>query len=244
MITIAICDDNVQFACLLKQHLQRLCAYDVPERVDLRLAPPFFSADEVLAYLSENTIDILFLDIDMPSVNGFELAKTLCNVYPDTIIIFVSSYEEFVYSSFEYCPFSFLRKSHLDKELSPTLKRVIERCVLENESLLFDTIDQEVVLRVKDILFFEGQGNYFYIYTQCGKEYKCRGTMKSLEKMLERYDFFRIHSAYIVNMEHIESVRSNGYLIMKSQRQLNISKKRLSSFKSAYMQFIRRRVSK
>lgn len=244
MITIAICDDNAQFACLLRQHLQHLCAYNVPERVDLRIAPTFFSADEVLSYLEESTIDILFLDIDMPRTSGFELAKTLCSVYPDTVIIFVSSYEEFVYSSFEFCPFQFLRKAHLDKELPSTLERVIKKCVLDTETLLFDSTEAEVILRVRDIMFFEGERNYYTIHTISGKAYRCRGTMKSLEAMLEKYDFFRIHSAYIVNLEHIESISSRGYLVMKNERLLSISKKRASPFKSAYMQFTRRRVSK
>lgn len=244
MITIALCDDNTQFACLLRQHLQRLCAYNIPNRVDISIAPTFSSADEVLEYLQSNTIDILFLDIDMPKTNGFELAKALCDAHPDTIIIFVSSYEEFVYSSFEYCPFQFLRKAHLDKELEITLKRVIEKCVIGSESLVFDTTDGEILLRVRDILFFEGQKNYFYIYTAQSKVYKCRGTMKSVDALTEKYDFFRIHSAYIVNLEHIDNINSTGFLVMRNGKILSISKKRMQSFKGAYMEFIRRRVTR
>ena len=244
MITIAICDDNAEFASLLRAHLQRLCAYSVPERIDVHLAPTFHSAGEVLSYLEQSTIDILFLDIDMPRTSGFELAKTLCSVYPETVIIFVSSYEEFVYSSFEFCPFQFLRKAHLDKELPSTLERVIKKCVLDTETLLFDTADGDIVLRIRDILYFEGERNYYHIYTAGGRIYRCRGTMKELERVLEKYDFFRIHSAYIVNLEHIESIGSQGYLIMKNQKSLSISKKRASLFKHSYMQFTRRRVSK
>jgi len=244
MITIAVCDDNPQFARLLKQHLQKLCTYNLPDRVDYTFAPIFGSGDDVIEYLQNNTIDILFLDIDMPHTDGFCLAKMLCDTYPDTIIIFVSSYEEFVYSSFEYCPFRFLRKAHLSQELDITFQKVIEKCILNNESLLFDTTDGEVVLRVKEILYFEGQKNYYYIYTLSGKIYKCRGTMESVEKLTETYDFFRIHSAYVINHEYIESINYKGSLIMKNGKCLNISKRKLSAFKDSYMQFIRRRISK
>lgn len=241
MITIAVCDDNAQFAGLLSQRLRRLCAYKLPQNVDCTVAPVFTSANEVLSYLQNGTINILFLDIDMPDSNGFELAKILCDTYPDTIIIFVSSYEEFVYSSFEFCPFAFLRKEHLNTELDVTLSRVIDKCVLGNKSLLFDTTDGETVLRVKDILFFEGQGNYYYIYTLSSKSYKCRGTMKSVEKLTQGYDFFRIHSAHIVNHEHIESISGSGELMMRNGKRLSISKKRAAAFKASYMEFIRRR---
>ena len=152
MITIAVCDDNFQFAQLLKQYLQKLCTHSIPSRVDCRIAPIFNSGAEVLEYLQSNTIDILFLDIDMPHTNGFELAKILCDIYPSTIIIFVSSYEEFVYSSFEFCPFSFLRKAHLSKELDVTFQRVIEKCILSNEALSFDTTDGEILLRIKSTI--------------------------------------------------------------------------------------------
>ncbi|MBQ8392224.1 MAG: response regulator transcription factor [Clostridia bacterium] len=244
MINIAVCDDNMQFATLLTQHLKKLCAYKIPQRVDCRFAPTFSSAKDVLEYLKDNTIDVLFLDIDMPETNGFKLAEMLCESHPDTIIIFVSSYEEFVYSSFEYCPFRFLRKAHLTQELDITLQKVIEKCILNNETILFDTTDGDIVLRVRDIIFFEGQKNYYIINTVSGAQYKCRGTMESVEGLTSCYDFFRIHSAYVINHEHIESVNSNGYLVMKNKKILNISKRRMSAFKDAYMQFIRRRISK
>ncbi len=216
MISIAVCDDNPQFASLLTQHLKKLSAYKIPPRVDCRFTPTFGSATEVLEYLNDNTIDVLFLDIDMPKMNGFKLAEILCEAHPDTIIIFVSSYEEFVYSSFEYCPFRFLRKAHLTQELDITFQKVIEKCILNNETILFNTTEGEIVLRVKDITFFEGQKNYFLISTVSGKEYKCRGTMESLEGTAGDYDFFRIHSAYIVNLEHIESINNDGFIVMKS----------------------------
>lgn len=243
MITIAVCDDNVQFAQLLRQHLQRLCAY-APGRLDLKVAPVFTSAKQVLDYLQESTIDVLFLDIDMPGTNGFELAKMLCEVYPDTVIIFVSSYEEFVYSSFEYCPFRFLRKAHLTQELDATFQKVIERCTINNETLLFETTEGEVLLRVADIMFFESQRNYFYIYVTSGKIYKCRGTIKHVEQLTKGYDFFKIHASYVVNLSHIDTTQKGEHLIMKNGKFLSISKKRASAFKDTYMQFIRRRISR
>lgn len=244
MINIAVCDDNPRFAALLTQHLKKLSAYKIPQRIDCRFTPAFNSAREVLEYLKDNVIDVLFLDIDMPDTNGFDLAKRLCESHPDTIIIFVSSYEEFVYSSFEYCPFRFLRKAHLAEELDITFQKVIEKCVLDNESLLFYTTEGEIMLRVRDIIFFEGQKNYYVINTVSGAEYKCRGTVESVAEMTKHLDFFRIHSAYVVSLEHIESLCNDGYILMKNNQRLSVSKRRMSDFKNAYMQFIRRRISK
>ena len=177
MLTIAICDDNPQFAKILAKKINSLCAHNLPERVDCQIAPIFGSAENVLQFLQTQAIHILFLDIDMPKINGFKLAEYLCKHYPETIIIFVSSYEEFVYSSFEYCPFRFLRKSHLEQELLITFQKVIEKYLSDNEMITVLSTEGEQILRTKDIIFIEGQKNYFMIYTTAAKNYKCRGTM-------------------------------------------------------------------
>lgn len=243
MLTIAVCDDNPHFAMTLSKKLHELCAYNLSERIECQIAPTFNFADDVIGYLKYNPIDVLFLDIDMPKVSGFKLAEYLCEEYPDTVIIFVSSYEDFVYSSFEYCPFRFLRKSHLNQELPITFKKVIDKCLLDKETIAFDTTDGELLFRVKDIVYFEGQKNYFLIKTVSGNAYKCRGTLNSVEKTVEKYDFFRIHSSFIVNFEHIENVE-NESVMMKNGQRINIGRNKIGLFKSSYMQFIRRRIAK
>ena len=243
MLTIAICDDNPQFAKILSQKIHALCAYNLSEHIDCQVVPSFGSGEQVLNYLKKQSINILFLDIDMPIMNGFKLAEHIRQDSPDTIIIFVSAYEEFVYSSFEYCPFRFLRKAHLDQELPITFKKVIEKCLLDKEILSFNTTEGEVILRIKDIVFFEGQKNYYLIHTTSSTLYKCRGTMESVEQLVKKYDFFRIHAAFIVNEEHIENLSNDGLVTMKNKKVITISKRRMANFKDSYMKFIRRRIT-
>ncbi len=244
MLTIAVCDDNLTFAKMLTAKLTHLCAVHLPDRIDVQLAPIFTSASDVLRFMDTQAINILFLDIDMPVMNGFKLAETLGKNHPDTIIIFVSAYEEFVYSSFEYCPFRFLRKTHLDQELPITFQKVIEKCLSDHEIITVNSTEGEQILRTKDILYIEGQKNYFCIYTTANKSYKCRGTMDFAEEHVKNFDFFRIHAAYIVNEEHIDSIDNDGYVKMKNGKTIDISKRRFPAFKDAYMQFLRRRFSK
>ena len=244
MLTIAICDDNPQFANQLVKKIRELCAYHLPDRIDCRIAPAFGSGEDVLQYVKNHVINIVFLDIDMPKINGFRLASELKVKAPDTIIIFVSAYDDFVYSSFEYSPFRFLRKSHLEEELPVTFKKVIEKCISDEETLLFETIDGEILLRLKDIMYFEGEKNYYIVKMTSGKEYRCRGTMASVEERIKTYDFFRVHSAFIVNEEHIESIHEERYLTMKNGVLISISRRKLIAFKETYMQFTRRRFAK
>ena len=77
MLTIAVCDDNPQFANLLTQRIRALCAYYLPDRIDCQITPSFGSGEDVLRYIQGHVIKILFLDIDMPKINGFRLASEL-----------------------------------------------------------------------------------------------------------------------------------------------------------------------
>ena len=244
MLTIAVCDDNPRFAHQLAAKLRELCALQLPDRIDCGIAPAFGSGEDVLRYLQDHIINILFLDIDMPEINGFSLASSLRERYPDTIIIFVSAYDDFVYSSFEYAPFRFLRKSHLEEELPITFQKVIEKYMYDSEVMSFDTTDGEVLLRLRDIMYFEGEKNYYAIKMLSNTTYRCRGTMASIEERLKPYDFFRVHSAFIVNEEHIQSIHDKGDLTMKNGVTITVSRRKMAAFKEAYMQFTRRRFAR
>ena len=240
MITIAVCDDNIHFAGQLVEKIKNICAFRLPERYMIRTAPEMSSSAEVLAYIKVNVINILFLDIDMPGETGFQLAEKLGRLSPDTLIIFVSSYENYVFSSFEYSPFRFLRKTMLSEELEDTLIKAVERLMSDAETVEFRTERETVGIRVKDILYIRSEGNYYIV---CGAdfEYKCRGTMTQAGEIVERFGFFRINSGCLVNMERIKRFESPNKIILDNT-DLYISQRKVSAFKDAYMLFTRKRV--
>ena len=71
-----------------------------------------------------------------------------------------------------------------------------------------------------------------------GKQYECRGTLTSLENNLQDSDFFRVHSAYLVNLEHIERIMENGFILVENTT-IPIAQKRMQDFKRVYMEYIR-----
>ena len=240
MLTIAVCDDNLQFARRLVEKIRVMCATLLPERIICQVVAEFTTAEAVLAYLKNNDISILFLDIEIPKCNGFELAAQINIAYPDVIIIFVSAYDNFVYDSFSYSPFRFLRKSHLETELPEAFEKVIEKCIYNLDTMDFITTDGQATIRIKDILYIEGVKNYYIVHCK-NKDYKCRGTITSIEENTKKYNFFRIHAAYVVNMDNIEKTLNGCTIVMKNGDQLNISQRRYIDFKNSYMKFTRGR---
>ncbi len=240
MITIAICDDNIQFARLLANKIKSICAFKIPERYMCQVAIEMSSSKAVLEYIKENSINILFLDIDMPGENGFQLAEKINRLRPDTLIIFVSSHENFVFNSFEYNPFRFLRKAKLSEELEDALIKAVERHMTDTEVVTIKTDCETVELRVKDILYIRSEKNY---YAVCGVdfEYKCRGTMSQAGALVAKFNFFKINSGCLVNMERIKKFETPNRLVLDNTT-LYISQRAVKAFKEAYMLFTRKRV--
>ena len=243
MINFAVCDDNLHFADMLMKRIISVCVARLPETIEFSTAPVFHSAAEVLGYLEHHLISVLFLDIDMPDVDGFQLAKALVEDYPDILIIFVSAHDDYVYSSFEYSPFRFLRKSHISTELEPVLLKAVDKLISENATVRFDTTDGEQIVRLHDIMYLKADKNYYLMITISGRIIRCRGALNDIEEQLEKCDFFRVNPGFIVNEEHIDSYGKERYITMKDGTVIEISTRKSIAFKRSYMYFLRKRVS-
>lgn len=236
---IIFCDDNSQFLASLRSLVKKECSKIVASEQDYMIGPAFGSGHETMKYIRENHVDVLFLDIDMPGMNGFEVAKQLSEEYPRVKIVFMSAYDNLVYSTFDYYPFAYIRKSHMGKELPKLMTRIVDKIYEATTQLIIDTLVGEKSVNVNSIVYVESNKNYCNVYLIYGKKYICRGTLTSFEKMVEKYDFYRIHSAYLVNFEHIERILPNGFLLVDNAT-LPIAQRRLQEFKKEYMEYIRR----
>ena len=240
MIEFAICDDDAVFAKVMTNHLRKRFV-QLPDEIECNVQT-FLSANQVLNYMEKNPIHILFLDIDMPGKNGFELAEILQRRSPDTLIVFVSAYDSFVYDSFRFSPFCFLRKNHLKEELDGTVQRVLDKFLQSGQTKVFTTVYGDVKLRIRDIVYLESVKNYYEIHCEDKSVLRCRGTIASVETALSKYDFFRIHTAFLINMENIRQTGANRQIEMTDGTRLAVSMRKWKGFHEAYMEFSRKRV--
>ena len=239
MFNIALCDDNTQFLNLLEGNIRRECARLIPEELECSVGPSFGSAEDVLSYIKVNPIDVLFLDIDMPNMNGFDLAQILCKEYKETIIVFMSAYDNYVYDSFEFFPFAYLRKNCLSEEISRVLKRIVDKILEPTKQLTLYTKEGNLSFFVKDILYFESKHNYYIVHCTNRRSYECRGTLSQVEETVSEFNFFRIHSAFIVNLEYVDRIIDNSYVLIKG-RQLPVAQRRIVEFRKYYTEYTRR----
>lgn len=131
MYHIVICDDE-------KEMLNRI-GETIKERfIGLNIMADYiFLSDsrELISFIEEHAIDILFLDIDMPYFNGMEAARLITEKGLDTLLVFVTGYDSLVYQTFEYRPFGFIRKSFFADEIDGVITRLVNELIKRNEHL-------------------------------------------------------------------------------------------------------------
>ena len=239
MIRIAFCDDNPEYRAAFSKLLRKYCDRVFTSGERFEIVGAFESGEQALAFIAREPIDLFFLDIDMPGMSGFELAKVLNRDYKKTLIVFISAYDNFVYSAFEYYPFAFLRKERMENELPPLLLRVQKK---QNESarvITLNTAAGEMRVDADDILYAESERNYLTVHTSFHKTFSCRCTLTEFEEQVRSFDFFRIHSAFIVNLEYVDRTPEKGYLSVAG-KELPIAQRRVAECKRAYMDDTRR----
>ena len=165
---------------------------------------------ELMEYLENNHVDIIFLDIDMPYFSGMDIAGFINKNKLNTMIIFVTSHDSLVYQTFDYRPFGFIRKGYIDEELKPLVKRIVDE-LNDRKQELTVTKGQEITrISINEIIYIESFGNYLNIRTR-KEEIKIRETMTAIEQELKYKGFIRSHKGYIVNGNYIAKL-GNGQL--------------------------------
>jgi len=213
MIRAAICDDEVN----ILSHLHKRISEEFRDRGDKCSLDKFTSGEKFLETHREQPYDVVFLDIDMPQTSGFEVAEQVntLNTSDDTLIVFVTSHDELVYSSFKFQPFRFIRKAYLEQELPEIITAVMGEITKRTAEKKFTlrAKNGDVVIDLRSLEYIEIYGHWLLVHVKDGEPLECYGSLSDLEKELERYDFVRTHKSYLVNCACIYSIEKNQVIL-------------------------------
>lgn len=229
---IAICDDDIKFTEELKFQAEKGFAA-------LGLSPEFSVFSDSAEFISSfPECDAVFLDIDMPQVNGFEIAEAM-NRAGDSLIVFVTSYDELVYSSIKFRPFRFVRKSRLETEL-PEVLEALSKAILKRISgkrFRLRTNTKDVLLRVDEIKYIESFGHWLNIYTNDKNKIEYYGSLSEMEKQLAELDFVRVHKSYLVNLKYVYSIERMR-IILTDKTEIPLSRYKAETVKNRVKNYI------
>lgn len=234
-----ICDDNSDFVDTVKNEIDLYMADKRNYKTVI-----FNNAADLLSRFDEQMADVVFLDIDMPKINGFEAAACLQKRKEDIFIIFVTSHEDKVFQSYDYHPFWFIRKSHMHdlRVAMPKLLRKID--VEEDRKKLFFNLKAEnhiVEVDINTIMYMESNKNDIVLHDKIFGEKKIRCKMGSAEKQLYPFGIIRIQNGVLVNCRYISKITSRD-VILTDGTHLGISRSKIDFVKEEYQNFIRRTV--
>lgn len=237
---VAICDDNKVMSDFLNRHISNILQNN---HVDFHI-DSYCSGSKLKNVHVNNPYDILFLDICMPEVSGFDLAETIRSLSQKTVIVFVTSNEHLVFESFQYQPFYFIRKTSHDvmlQELEGTLNKLINIMKQYSSLELASAGEGKIYISAKEILYIECKGHYLHYITTFGKDIVVRGKLSEIEDVLHDLDFIRIHRSYIINMHNVFSIEKKGKSILLANNTcLKIGRNFEQYVEHNYMEFIRR----
>jgi DNA-binding LytR/AlgR family response regulator len=242
-----IVDDEPNAVSLLEMLIQQNTSWD--------LLAKCYDAREALAFLKSHTVDLVFLDINMPHLTGMEMAALL---HPSTRIVFTTAYSEFAAESYGFPTIDYLLKPITLKRFYAALQKIESAFAappspadlaaeakakaaasakagpLEEEYFFVKSGRTLQKILLKDILYFEGEKEYVRVVTPVHKLLVYR-RLKDIEEQLSA-SFARVHNSYIVNIARLESIRDNQVFV--GGKQIPISEK----FREAFMNRIKERV--
>lgn len=233
---IAICDDEKEIRELLGSKIQKLC----PDAI----INYYTTGKDVL---SAHTIpDILFLDIQMPEIDGMETARKLRKISKDAIIIFVTALEDYVFQAFDVGAFHYIVKPFNDEKLELILQNAIKQ-YLEN-SQKHTPFPKEKYIIIKNggnhtkifldkIIYAEVFNRKIVIYLT-DNEIEYYGKLSELEKLLGE-DFFRPHRSYLIHFKYV--VKYNASTIYMEKGKALMSKQNYSEFVKRYLKYNQRK---
>lgn len=231
MIKIAVCDDDKKFSARLKFLIDEYFAkQDIGSNVT--------SYNRGTVFLTEGIdCNAVFLDIEMPDMDGFEVAE---QIRSNTLIVFVTTHNELVYSSLKFRPFRFIRKAYLEEELPEALEAVNKEIARLNagSKFILKTRSGDVLLNINNIEYMEIYTHSIQIYTVNGEVLECYGSLSELEKQLKGFGFVRTHKSYLVNCRYIFSIEKNR-IVLDNKTEIPLSRYRVDTVRSKFSNHLR-----
>lgn len=241
MIKAALCDDNVAVTGQMEKYI-----YDIAQKHQLKVeCEIFFSGEALLENMQQgNYYDLLYLDIEIPGKqSGVDIANTIREKGWPVLIVYVSSYENYMKEICATEPFAFLSKPVNERELEDIFLKAVQRISRRPEYFSYSYQKHIAKIPLSSIICFESKGKMVFIHTveekvkkeEGASERKFYGKINEVERGLKNSNtcFLRIHQSYLVNYEYI---REMGFtqITLEDGRILQISKKRQKAIREQF----------
>lgn len=235
-LTIALCDDDPVFRGSMGKTLaQCFASHDIAIHIE-----ESGNARDLLAFLGHRSVDLIFLDIDMPQTDGIALGQQLRALGCSTDIIYVSNLDERVYEIFSVHPWSYIRKSRFSQELPGVIGEYVRTLRHRTGQLILQNTDGQVwAFGPEDILYVEAVGKIQKLLPADGNQpFLVRSALHDLEQKLIPLGFIRVHKGFLVNYRCIRKITSRS-VTLDNGAELPIGRDRLKQARESYLSLMK-----
>jgi two-component system LytT family response regulator len=235
MLKAIIVDDETDCCETIAQLLQTCCP-------DVEVTGIYHNGAEALAAILHRQPDLVFLDVEMPKMNGFEMLEQLPQVNFD--IIFTTSYDQYALKAIRFSAIDYLLKPIDRNELQKAVQKLTQRSqrtISKQVEILMQRIHQPAksiskialptmeglqMIPVETIIRCESEGNYTILLLKNKQKIIVSTVLKDIEEMLEDHSFARVHRSYLVNLNEVEKFvkGEGGYLVMSDGSTVDVSR--------------------
>lgn len=231
-LRILICDDDQNIIEQLKKYITEFFHHGKNRTWELQ---SYSSAEELLS--DAGAKDIVFLDVEMPGLDGIYAGQELKKKNPNTIIFIVTSYVEYLDEAMRFHVFRYLSKP-LDKQrLFRNMKDAIQLYNSTSLKIPIETKEGIFTVNAADIIFIESQDRRIIVYTLSKKFISVSG-MNHWIKALNSPCFFQTHRSFIVNMKYVSHFDHFLVYLCGDQYKAYLTKRKYSQFKESYLLFL------
>ena len=237
MISAIIIDDERHSCDALKMLLEKCCQ-------QVQVTAICYSGADALEKIRELKPELIFLDIELPGMNGFQMLEQIPKI--DFEIIFTTSYDQYAIKAFKFSALDYLLKPVDREELGKAVQKVLKKIspdISQQLEILLQKINQPSLpvqrialptmqglelVPVSSIISCSSNNNYTEFFLTDNKRILVSRTLKEIDDLLEEYSFLRVHNSHLVNLNAITRyIRGEGgYLIMTDGSTVDVSRSR------------------
>lgn len=231
MIRIAICEDEKDQQELLEGYIN-----EASKSLSLQYKLDIFSSGEELLESYSKDFDIVLLDIQLGEINGMDTARKIRLLDNKVEIIFITSLIEYALEGYEVRAYRYLVKPVKYENLKDNIINCIKEVEIKNKYIIVKEHGNQIKLDINEITYIEVQKENITIHTSI-KTYKTKGTMSNFEKDIDCSRFFRCHKSFLVNLDHVKSIKQY-VAILETSEEVPVSRYRFKETKEKFFELI------
>jgi two-component system LytT family response regulator len=239
-IKTILIDDERKALAILKNKLERLCP-----NVDVIAQTQ--NPKEGIELIKTLQPDLVFLDIAMPELSGFDVLKHFEK--PDFEIIFATAFDNYAIEAIKHCAIGYLVKPVDNADLITAVnnaetnieektalqknKQLIENLgtqTFQKKKIIIPSIEGLEFIKIENILHCEGETGYTKIHLKEGKPMLSSNSIGHFNKLLENSNFYLVHKSHLINLNDIEKYLNEGYVILSGNKKIPVSRNRRQEF--------------